>query len=194
MKSQQTGDFFDSVSLLLIGTLVDQAGVESIGSVLLSESSNNITPLIGWFFLIIFVFWHFFSILVQISEVTYRHFTIASTARLTTLLLNRNVLIVVNRNIISNFSRSGHKSLIFNWNRKLVLNGVLVLSINCWSDNSLVLRKLRSRFLEFNLQILSCDHRSDNVLFVVYISRSFDGFSAEFFLYNGFSFNRFIFN
>jgi len=70
-----------------------------------------------------------------------------------------------------------------------VLNSVLILGRNGGSDNFVILRKLRSGFFEFDLQILFSDHGSDDVLFVVNIPWSLDGFHSVFLLHNGLSLN-----
>lgn len=84
--------------------------------------------------------------------------------------------------------------MIFNRNWEAVLNSILILRVNSWSCNFLILRKFRFRFYKFDLQVFSSDHWSYNVLFVVNITWSLNCLSSELFLDNRLSFNWFVFN
>lgn len=145
-------------------------------------------------FLLPFIFWNFLSILIEIGAVAYGNFSSTSATRITILLLNRHILVIVNRNIITYFCWGSNKSLVLNGNWKTVLDCVLILRFNCWSWNLLILWKLRFRFIKFDLQVFSGDHWSYNVLFVVNITWSLYGFSSEFFLNNWLSFDWFVFD
>lgn len=159
-----------------------------------TEFSNDITPFIIRLFLLPFVLWNFFSILIEIGCVTYSNLSSTTTTRFAFLLLNRYILVIVNRDVITYFCRCGNESLILNWNGETMLNCILILRLNSWSDNLLILRKFRFWFFEFYLQVFSCNHWSYDILFVVNISWSLNGFSSEFFLNNWLSFNWFVFN
>jgi len=90
--------------------------IEGFRTIFYTEFLNNISPVVSGFFLIIFIFRFLLSILIQVGRVLNGDLSIASTTRFTILLLNGDILIVENRNIISDFGRSGDKSLIFNRN------------------------------------------------------------------------------
>lgn len=141
-----------------------------------------------------FVFWNFLSILIEIGGIAHRYFSSTTATRIAIFLLNWYILIIVNRNIITNFSRSGNKSLILDGDRKTVLNCVLILRINSWSSNLLILWKFRFWLFKLDLQVFSSNHWSYDILFVVNISWSLYSFSSEFFLNNWLSFYWFVFD
>lgn len=99
---------------------------------------------------------------------------------------------MVDRNIVGNFSGSGNKSLILDRNIQSVLKSVLVGSFNSRSDDFIVLSKGRFWFIKVNLKMFFGDIRSNDILAVINITRSFNGFFSVFLLDNRLSFNSLI--
>lgn len=188
LHSENGCNFIEGIHFLS-SSLTQEASVESVESVLGSEFGHHITPLVLLGFLLVLVLRNSLSVLVQVGEVADVHLSIASTTGLAALTLDWDVLVVEDGDIVSDFGWSGHKSLIFHGNWEGVLDGVRVLVLDCWSDDGFVLGKLGSRLIEFDLEALSGQHRSDDVLFVVNVSWSLDCLFSVFLLYQGFSLN-----
>lgn len=127
LQIQQSGHFLKRVNLLPVTLILQKTSVEGVSTVLHSELSNDISPLIFWLGFLILVFGFFLAILIQICRVFDGHFSVTSTAWLTSFALNRDVLVVVNWDIVSNLGWSCNESLVLDWNREVVLEGVLIL-------------------------------------------------------------------
>ena len=154
-----------------------QTAIKSISSVFLSEFPQDFIPSI------------FLNSLS--SELFIRRLGNASTARNTSLTVNRNILIVVNWNIISNFSRSSNQSLIINRNGELMLQSVILLHLLYGSLNFFVLFEAWGCFIKLYLNMFFGDVRSNYILFEVKVTRFFDSLFSHSFLHNCISNNWF---
>lgn len=184
--------FINCVNFFISSSLIQKTCIKSILSISLFKFLKNISPFIEIFFLFPRFLSFFFTISIQVSVVTNSSFGITSTTRFAYFLLNRNILIMVNRNIISNIGGSSNKSLIFNRNIQIVLESILIGSFNSRSYDFFVLSKSRFRFIKINLKMFFSNIRSNDILTVINITRSFNIFFSIFILNNRLSFNRFI--
>lgn len=110
-----------------------------------------------------------------------------STTRNTTWIIDGYVLIMINWNIISDFSGSTNESLIFNRYVEIMLKLIILNLLRRRLNNFFVLSKNGIRFIEINYQMFFINNRSINILFVINIARFLNYFFSKFLLHDWFS-------
>lgn len=112
----------------------------------------------------------------------------------TSSTINRQVLIMMNWDIITNSYWWGDESLIFNRNIKIMIENLSINIFNWLIDYFVIGFKNRFGFIVFNGQMFFSETGSDNILSVIDISWSLNSFSSHFVLINGLLLNSSIIN
>lgn len=112
----------------------------------------------------------------------------------TSSTINRQILIMMNWDIITNSNRRSNESLIFNRNIKIMIENLSINILNWLIDYFVIGFKNRFGFIVFNGQMFFCETGSDNILSIINISWSLDSFSSQFILINGLLLNSSLIN
>ena len=112
----------------------------------------------------------------------------------TSSTINRQILIMMNWNIITNSNWRSNESLIFNRNIKIMIENLSINSLNWLIDYFVIGFKNRFGLIVFNGQMFFSETGSDNILSIIDIPWSLDSFSSQFILINGLLLNSSLIN